>query len=366
MKAVLVCAPGANVDDLGSMGRFLKHVAASLEGRGCSPIILGARELEAARRTNPVLRLFDLLHVPWLVIYWAYAFQVWMAAGRPVIAATSQEYVVPFGFRVQIPIYHDVIQYFYPRNLKSALFYRFYLPWVTRRLGFIYCVTRATGRMVCRIVGTVKFRVCGVPIEKPFSLQRRGDDAQRHYRFVWVGTLAEHKNHAQVLDYLQNDPAAAGASALAMIVPGAQAEALHAEVVARGLADRVQVLSNLSDDALSSVYARADFVLSTSRLEGFCMPVLEGALCGCRPIVPNRAVFRENFGWFALLTPPHATGLDPRATAARSPSPPERAALAGEARGVHDAVRVELGRAMDEIAFAVATQRKDELLCERG
>jgi glycosyltransferase involved in cell wall biosynthesis len=366
VKPVLVCAPGANLDDFGSMGRFLKYVAESLEERGCSPIILGAREFEAARKTHVVLRLLDLARVPWMAVYWAFAFQVWLASGRPVIAATSQEYVVPFGFRVQIPIYHDLIQYFFPRNLTSAFFYRFYLPWVTRRLGFIYCVTRATGRMVCRIVGTVPYRVCGVPIDKRFCLQTRERGEDQPYRFVWVGTLGKHKNHRQVLDFLQNDADTRGASTLAMIVPHTDAEALTDEVAARGLAERVQVLSKLSEDALTAVYARSDFVLSTSKLEGFCMPVLEAALCGCRPIVPNRATFRENFGRIASLTPRDAQRLDLPAADAAAPSVMDRASVASEARKIDDAVRKELSTAMDEIALAVAMQRKDELLCGRG
>jgi glycosyltransferase involved in cell wall biosynthesis len=364
VKAVLICAPGADIGEFGSMGRFLRQVAAALDERGCRPIILGAREFEAARDNETVLKLLDRLRLPWLLIYWLHAYQVWVAAGRPVIAVISQEYVLPFGFRAQIPIYHDLIQYFFPRNRKSALYYRFYLPWVTRRLGFVYCITHATGRMVERIVGKVKYRVCGVPIDRHFILPSPGHRANERYRFVWVGTLARHKNYEHALECLA-ESADAG-NRLAMVVPEAEAERLKAEVLARGLARSVRVFSGLTEEALAVVYLCSDFVLSTSKLEGFCMPVLEAALCGCRPVVPNRAAFRENYGCFAVLVPPHATGRDARVQRLHADRAADRHAVAAEARKIHESVRNRMGAAMDEITSAVAAGCKNDVFYECG
>jgi glycosyltransferase involved in cell wall biosynthesis len=363
MKPVLICAPGADIGDAGSMGRFLKEVAESLSERGCRTIILGARELADAKQSNTVLKFLDRIRLPWLLSYWCFAFQLWLKAGRPVIAIISQEYVLPFGFSKQIPIYHDLIQYFFPRNKKSAVYYRLYLPWVTRRLGFAYCVTSATGRMIERIVGKVTYRVCGVPIEEAFIDRASESVSGDRYRSVWVGTLARHKNHQQILNFMEN--ISGGDGRMAMVVPATDAMRLTAEISARGLTDRVSVFSNLSEGELSTLYMRSDSVISTSKLEGFCMPVLEAALCGCRPIVPNRATFRENFGHFAVLIPPHDCGYDVYARDAQEKGAVDRSLVMTGARKIHETVLRNKNRTMDEIASSVIAGRKKEILRTR-
>lgn len=341
------------------MGRFLKQVAESMSERGCTPLILGARELAQAKESNRTIRFLERARVPWLVTYWVLAFQMWIRAGRPVIAVISQEYVVPFGFDKQIPIYHDMIQYFVPRNKKSALFYRYYLPWVTRKLKFVYCVTHATGRMIQRLIGQVSYSVCGVPIEKAFSFPSEANPEGERYRYVWVGTLATHKQYQQALGYMEG---AEGAGLrLAMVVPASQSDELKAEVVARGLSERVSVFSNLSEQALSDLYAHSDFVLSTSRLEGFCMPVLEAALRGCKPMVPNRGAFRESFGRFAVLVPPHGSAADFHARGDEAALSEDRAAVREGARDLHQAVLKNSVRAMDELADAAQLGHKEEI-----
>jgi hypothetical protein len=100
--------------------------------------------------------------------------------------------VLPFGFSKQIPICHDLIQYFYPRNKKSAPYSRYYLPWASQKLGFIYCVTNATGRMVRRIMGSVTYHICGVPIDKVFLSHADESTADERFQAVWVGTYAFH------------------------------------------------------------------------------------------------------------------------------------------------------------------------------
>lgn len=235
MKSVMVSAPGTNIGDAGSMGSFLAHAIGSLEARGCQVIMVSAKDLADAQQTNGLLRLLSRVRVPWLVIYWVFAFKVWKDSGYPIILAISQEWVLPFAFSKQLPIYHDLIQYFYPRNKKSAPYYRYYLPWASRKLGFVYCVTNSTGRMVRRIVGRVPYRICGVPIDEVFAShadESIADDDER-FQAVWVGTLMAHKNYQRVLSYIESS--AGGEGNVAMVVPAGQAPRLDCEVGARGL-----------------------------------------------------------------------------------------------------------------------------------
>jgi len=107
---------------------------------------LSAEELDEALHSNGLLKILSRLRVPWLVIYWLYAFMIWRPCRLSHDGADLQEWVVPFGLSRQIPIYHDVIQYFFPRNIKSALYYRHTFAGSQRKVPLIYCVTNATGR----------------------------------------------------------------------------------------------------------------------------------------------------------------------------------------------------------------------------
>lgn len=355
MRSVIVSAPGAHIGDSRSMGRFLAQAVESLEARGCQVIIVSAKELAAAQQTNGFLRVLRRFRVPWLVIYWVFAFKIWRGAGYPIILPISQEWVLPFGFSKQIPIYHDLIQYFYPRNKKSAPYYRYYLPWASRKLGFVYCVTNSTGRMVRRIMGRVSYHICGVPIDKVFSSHTDESTADERFQAVWVGTLMAHKNYQRVLSYIESTAREEGN--VAMVVLAEEATALDYEVGARGLGKRIKIFANLSEDELVSVYRRSKTVLSTSALEGFCMPVLEAALCGCVPVVPDRATFRENYSRFGVLVPPHdgAYGNYTKNAGAQFARPEVMA----RARALHEAVRERWSISMDEIAKAVKLGCKD-------
>lgn len=52
----------------------------------------------------------------------------------------------------------------------------------------------------------------------------------------------------------------------------------------------------ITDDDLAKVYSASQFVSGLRRTEGFEMPVLEGLMCGARPICYDRPHYREWFG----------------------------------------------------------------------
>lgn len=60
---------------------------------------------------------------------------------------------------------------------------------------------------------------------------------------------------------------------------------------------------NISDEELAQEYSECDFVSGLRRIEGFELPVIEGALCGARPIVFDQPHYREWFRDFAIFIP---------------------------------------------------------------
>ena len=59
---------------------------------------------------------------------------------------------------------------------------------------------------------------------------------------------------------------------------------------------------NISDDELREFYNRSQFVAGMRDKNGFELPVIEGAACGCRPICLDREGYRHWFSDFAVFT----------------------------------------------------------------
>lgn len=61
--------------------------------------------------------------------------------------------------------------------------------------------------------------------------------------------------------------------------------------------------TGLSDYELSIRYSQSRYVSGLRRVEGFELPVIEGALCGAKPIVFDRPEMRKWFSEFAIFIP---------------------------------------------------------------
>lgn len=65
----------------------------------------------------------------------------------------------------------------------------------------------------------------------------------------------------------------------------------------------VRSVSGVTDTELAGLYSQCDFVSGLRRVEGFEMPVIEGVLCGARPVVFDQPHYRTWFGEFAEFIP---------------------------------------------------------------
>lgn len=61
--------------------------------------------------------------------------------------------------------------------------------------------------------------------------------------------------------------------------------------------------SGITDNELAKVYSKSEFVSGLRRKEGFELPVLEGLLCGARPICYDKPHYRHWFGDLAEYIP---------------------------------------------------------------
>lgn len=67
--------------------------------------------------------------------------------------------------------------------------------------------------------------------------------------------------------------------------------------------DGMLSIKDITDEEMASLYSQCYFVSGLRRIEGFEQPVIEGLLCGARPIVFDRPEMRKWFNEFAVFIP---------------------------------------------------------------
>ncbi len=71
----------------------------------------------------------------------------------------------------------------------------------------------------------------------------------------------------------------------------------------------VEFSNGMSDETLALYYSQCAYVSGLRRIEGFEMPVLEGLMCGARPICFDRPHYKDWFGDLAEYVP-ETTGIN--------------------------------------------------------
>ena len=69
------------------------------------------------------------------------------------------------------------------------------------------------------------------------------------------------------------------------------------------LGPHVRCYTGINDERLAYEYTRSEFVAGLRRKEGFELPVIEGLLCGARPVVYDQLHYRQWFSEFAEMIP---------------------------------------------------------------
>jgi len=63
--------------------------------------------------------------------------------------------------------------------------------------------------------------------------------------------------------------------------------------------------NTLTDDEMRGVYSRSQYVAGLRHIEGFELPIIEGAACGCQPIAFDMPCYRYWFDDFATFIQPN-------------------------------------------------------------
>ena len=108
-------------------------------------------------------------------------------------------------------------------------------------------------------------------VEGPFSPGERSPEP----RLLYLGRLKQYKRIELLLDVLEGVPAAH----LDVAGEGDHRPAIEAEIARRGLGERVVLHGHVSEERKAELLARSWVNLTASSAEGWCLTVMEAALC---------------------------------------------------------------------------------------
>lgn len=190
------------------------------------------------------------------------------------------ESIFPFFYKRQIVMLHDLIQIYYPRNMLSYLFYKYYLTYVCRRvkLNITCSKTSQLDLLSYNISSEVIYRMYD-----PDSLKNRNINkcSQKEYTGIYVGTLANHKN----FEYFEEIVRLMSTHNFVAVLP-------ERDILKVKPQKNLKIFHSLSKVNYENLISKCNFFISPSHIEGFG-PVFDGMLCGIKTMVSDIPVYTE-------------------------------------------------------------------------
>jgi glycosyltransferase involved in cell wall biosynthesis len=164
--------------------------------------------------------------------------------------------------------------------------------WAVHRASAVICVSEAERERVVSRLNVPRARTVVMPNGfDEHSLRRVPATVGREHGLVLsVGRLQAYKRVEAALDALAVLP-----DSYRLVVAGDGPHRTELETWARaqGVAKRVEFKGRVTDDALASLYARAQVVVNLSAAEAFGMTVLEAVAAGCHVVCSDIPAFRD-------------------------------------------------------------------------
>lgn len=244
-----------------------------------------------------------------------------------ILFPTVYSYVPVFSRAHTLVFIHDVIAEKYPDLTLPSLSAR--LAWTIKvrtalyqaktivtvsefsKLGIIETFKVAADQV--KVVGEAPSPVFK-KLTKPrgsASLPEPLREGQRH--IVYVGGFGPHKNLSRLLEVFARLACRADFSNLYLVMVGEyKSEVFYSEyadlkqkIADLGIEERVLFTGYLPDEALVGLLNQADLLVLPSLLEGYGLPAVEAAACGCPVVATNASPLPDLLGEGALYVDPH-------------------------------------------------------------
>lgn len=225
---------------------------------------------------------------------------------------------VPVFSRAQKAVFiHDVIAEKLPElthpSLLPRLLWRAKVALAIRQAGVILTVSEYSRRGIASHFGIPvdSIHVAGEAADPVF---RRLPDAPAEPDpiIVYAGGFGPHKNVPMLVEAFLEISAEPEFAAWRLVLVGerrsevfhTEAGSIHDRIVTRGGEPRIEWTGYLPDEALAALLNRAYVAVLPSRMEGFGLPAVEAAACGCPSIVTAESPLPELLGEGCLPVDP--------------------------------------------------------------
>lgn len=181
---------------------------------------------------------------------------------------------------LQVLTLHDLIHLNSqgPKAQFRRSYYELVIRPAVRRAGSLLTVSETSAKYIRQWLDDPAIEIVNVGNGCSDVFQELAEyQNERTDYFLFVGNLKKHKNFEVILEALKLRP---NARLVAVINDRLNAEKV---IVAHGLQNRVEILGDLTDEALADLYRGSSGVLLPSVLEGFGLPAVESLACG-RPV----------------------------------------------------------------------------------
>jgi glycosyltransferase involved in cell wall biosynthesis len=228
---------------------------------------------------------------------------------------TVYSFVPVVGRARKVVMLHDAIVERFPEltlpDPRARMLWRAKVALGLRQADAVATVSAYSRRQLARHFGLAEARIAVVG-EAGDPAFRRLDDAAPTPRLrelgladgrlvVYVGGFGPHKNLGTLLDAVAALPE--GLADTRLVLVGAEQDAFHSELAALraraealGIASRIVWTGFLPDPDLVVLLNRASLLALPSLMEGFGLPAVEAAACGCPVVATTESPLPELLG----------------------------------------------------------------------
>jgi glycosyltransferase involved in cell wall biosynthesis len=241
----------------------------------------------------------------------AFARNIWYLRELPKLVEEVAADVVHLSFPAPIrrsamrcPVVvslHDLYPYDEPNNFgfPKVFFNRVFLQQCLKEVDCVACVSETTlSRLKMRFPRVAHRKSVVVHNCVTIGSSQVVLPAQKRCNFALM--VAQHRANKNIPlalqafeDLLQRKKMGRPASFLLVGNHGPETDAIRSLIRQRSLERSVELIDGVSDGELKWLYANCEFLIASSSMEGFGLPIAEGLFCGSRVVCSDIPAFRE-------------------------------------------------------------------------
>ena len=147
------------------------------------------------------------------------------------------------------------------------------------------CVSSALKKSVIELTGTSR-RIEVVPnlVNSYFNIQTRKKDSK--FNYIVSGRLVEHKQVDKVVKAFIETFGKDENVSLTIAGSGEQYSAIKSMIEKESREKQIHLLGSVSREKMAEIMGSADALITYSRMETFCVPVIEAWMCG-KPVIAS-------------------------------------------------------------------------------